>query len=278
MRILDNIFTYRSWDKICDILSKNYDCILARDILDYDNNNGWMVVKHDVETDVEKSLIIARIEASYGIRSTYYVQSSLLKDNLDLLRQIKDLGHDVTYHYDVLDANNGDFDLAISEFRKTVILFNKNGFNVDTVCPHGNPILDRKGWSSNKDFFRNDVVSSNFPEILDIVVHLPERLGVRYCYVSDASYKFKKIANIHDNDIRNLGDDIIPDIHNFLIKNKKNDSMIISTHPHRWESNAIKFLFRRSLFIILRFVARQLNHFIFFRRIMSRYYYFSKKI
>ena len=67
-------------------------------------------------------------------------------------------------------------------------------FIVSTVCPHGNPIINRDGWSSNKDFFRDTDISKMFPDILDIVVHLPSRLGNNYVYISDAGYSWKIIS------------------------------------------------------------------------------------
>lgn len=270
------MFVYDHWDKICKELSLNHDCILANQILDQDKNKNWTVVKHDVETNVSKALELAKIEAKYNIRATYYVQSYLLKDNEPQLKDISSLGHEVTYHYDVLDSNNGDYKVAIQEFDETISKFKESGFIVRTVCPHGNPIVNRNGWSSNKDFFRNKEISEKFSDILDIVVHLPSKLKKKYVYISDAAYSWKIISNVEDNDVKNKGDQEISDFFKVLSDNK--DCLIISTHPHRWQSSKILVIIKTVFFKIIRFVARLASRIPFIKDVMSKYYYLAKNI
>ena len=270
------MFLYSHWDRICKELSLNHNCILAKQIMDQNQDSNWTVVKHDVETNVSKALRLAKIEAKYNIYATYYVQSCLLKDNESQLKEIAALGHEVTYHYDVLDSNDGDYETAIDEFNSTINKFKEFGFIVSTVCPHGNPIINRKGWSSNKDFFRNKEVSKRFPDILDIVVHLPSKLEKRYIYISDAEYSWKFISNIEDNDLANKGDQEILDIFNVLSNNK--DCLIISTHPHRWQSLRIFSIINIIVFKIIRIVARLVSKIPFLKGIMSKYYYLAKNI
>lgn len=270
------MFVYSHWHKICKELSDNHKCILANQILEQDKSCSWVVVKHDVETNVSKALRLARIEAKYNIQATYYVQSSLLRDNKENLKEISRLGHEVSYHYDVLDSNNGNYKYAISEFLQTLNDFKELGFIVSTVCPHGNPIINREGWSSNKDFFRDTNVSKMFPDILDIVVHLPSRIGNNYMYVSDASYSWRIIANVEDNDIKNKGDQEIADF--FKVLSENTECLIISTHPHRWQSSRIIALLKTVIFKIIRLTAKLVSKIPFVKNIMSRYYYLARNI
>ena len=270
------MFVYSHWERICKELSNTQNCILANQILDQDQNTKWVVVKHDVETNVAKALKLAKIESKYNIKATYYVQSYLLKDNKADLKEISSLGHEVSYHYDVLDSNNGNYINATSEFQKTLQDFKELGFVVSTVCPHGNPIINRDGWSSNKDFFRNTDISKKFPEILDIVVHLPSKLEKNYIYISDAAYSWKIISNVEDNDIENKGDEEITDF--FKVLSENTECLIISTHPHRWQSSIVFVVFKTLFFKIIRFIARLLAKLPFIKNILSRYYYLAKKI
>ena len=270
------MFVFSYWNKVCKELSVNHNCILANQIMDQDPGVNWIVVKHDVETNVEKALKLAKIEAKYNIQATYYVQSYLLKGNESQLKEIASLGHEVTYHYDVLDANNGNYKAAINEFSETISKFKESGFIVETVCPHGNPIVNRNGWSSNKDFFRKKEVSLRFSDILDIVVHLPLRLKQKVLYISDASYSWKFISNIEDNDIKNFGDRKIRDLFKVLLNNK--ECLIISTHPHRWQSSKILLIIKMIIFNLIRFVAKTVSRITFVKNIMSKYYYLAKKI
>jgi len=122
--------------------------------------NSWVLIKHDVETQVAKTVRIAEIEAEHGIKATYYVHAYLVADHKQELVRIAEMGHEVSYHYDVLDANNGAMGLAAMEFQRSIDEFAEIGLAVKTVCPHGNPVLQRKGWSSNKDFFRAQIFST----------------------------------------------------------------------------------------------------------------------
>ena len=83
---------------------------------------------------------IAKIEKKYNIRATYFIQSYLLLDNINLLQDISDLGHEVSYHCDVLDSNKGDMTAAIEEFSDTISKFQKYGFEVNTD-PNGSTYL-----------------------------------------------------------------------------------------------------------------------------------------
>jgi hypothetical protein len=269
---------YNVWESICKDISLNYNHIKANQILTCNSFTKWVVIKHDVETNVLKALKLAKIEKKYNIKATYYVQANLVKDNYQLLQEIQDMGHEVAYHYDVLDANSGNMKLSIKEFKSNIDLFHKYGFNIQTVCPHGNPVMIRDGWNSNKDFFRNLRVQELFPNILDIVVQLSSKLDCSYAYISDAGYGWKEIVNISDNDIKNNGDREIESFEKLLNTLEARDNIILSTHPHRWEKNSFKFIKKIYLFKFLRFVAKKCARIPILKNILSRYYYLAKKI
>ena len=117
------MFIYKEWERFCsNIINLNIKCITAFEALqESKSSNHYVIIKHDVETNVKKALQLAIIEHKYNIKATYYVQSYLIEntENIRLLKKINELGHEVTYHYDVLDSNNGDYKLAETEFDKT---------------------------------------------------------------------------------------------------------------------------------------------------------------
>jgi hypothetical protein len=270
-------FVLSEWARLCASLPSESCCTVA-EILDKEAADRWICIKHDVETDVTRAVDIAEIEAEYGIRATYFVQSYLLKKNAALLRKISELGHEVTYHYDVLDSNLGDMQLAIEEFSRTLEDFALEGFEVRTVCPHGNPLMKRSGWSSNKDFFRSTDVQKLFPNIFDIVVQGRARVNRRFSYISDAGYSFKKITDILDNDIRE-SEDIALVSYGELIKVIKNEqAIVISTHPHRWRRHKILAWFLKQRFFGVRRVASFLAKSIVLKGLLSKFYFLAKKM
>ncbi|SHG80575.1 polysaccharide deacetylase family protein [Winogradskyella jejuensis] len=272
-------FTYKQLHKICRAAVDIKKSITANQILENnEQDTDWIIFKHDVETNVSRALKMAKIEAQYGIKATYYVQGYLLKDNVMLLKEIANLGHEVTYHYDVLDANNGNYKKAKKEFIDYVNAFESYGFIVETLCPHGNPLMIRDGWSSNKDFFRNTDIASEFSHMLDIVVDLPKKLKSDYIYVSDAGFKFQIISNVHSNDINNSGDIQIKSMADFIGLLKDNKKVIFSTHPHRWKKSKISAAMNKIKFKLIRTLALLVSRNDAVKKFLSRFYFLAKKI
>lgn len=273
------MFTYQNWNYFCsEIEKRNIKTYTAKDLIKQKKQN-FVIIKHDVETNVEKALKLAQIENEFNIKATYYVQSYLLNDeNINYLKEIFKLGHEVTYHYDVLDSNQGDWDKADNEFHDTISLFDKFGFKVRTVCPHGNPIMERKGWDSNKDFFRNKVIHTKYSEIVDIVIDV-KKFGENINYVSDAGYGYKLIGDISNNDRDKTKKDIpLHDINAILNLLEKNKNVIVSTHPHRWGNSEINAKLKKGVFLFLRAGVRFLTKYKFFNKIIGKFYYLAKKI
>lgn len=269
--------THSEWDKFCSRIDAA-KCLKVEDLLDVTQDQEWIAIKHDVETDVQKAYEIALIEHKHSIKATYFVQSYLLEKNHIILKKIAGLGHEVTYHYDVLDSNNGDFDKAEKEFRETIDRFEEYGFSVRTVCPHGNPLMSRVGWDSNKDFFRNSTISSKFNNIFDLVVQGGVKIASPYTYVSDAGFKFKFISDIQNNDLK-LSEDVV--VENLSLLNDaldKGGSFIISTHPHRWVSSNFVAWCMVTRFKVIRKLALSISRFGFIKRLMSKFYFLAKKI
>ncbi|RAJ17905.1 polysaccharide deacetylase family protein [Olleya aquimaris] len=272
-------FTYKQFNSICKKAVELKKTITANQILTHNTkDDNWIVFKHDVETNVERALKMAKIEAKHGIKATYYVQGYLLENNVKLLKDISDLGHEVTYHYDVLDANNGDFEKAKTEFIQYVTAFEKYGFKIETLCPHGNPLMIRNGWNSNKDFFRKESIASEFSNMLDIVVQLPATLASDYIYISDAGFQFKIIVNVEDNDINNGGDiniHTLKEFENICTENKK---IIFSTHPHRWKTYTLSAIANKSKFKFIRGLALLVSKNKTIKKFLSKFYFLAKKI
>jgi len=278
------IFVYKKWEEFCkELANRNIYSITARDVAENEVQGLYIVLKHDVETNVAKAYQMAVIENRYGHRGSYYVQAYLLENERDvkMLKEMLDMGHEISYHYDVLDECKGDIETAILQFKKNLHCFEKNGFQIKTVCQHGNPVIERVGYSSNRDFFRSKHVQELFPTISDIMVDFQTKANTHYQYFSDAGRKFQLIYDPINNDI------IMSDEKNIQFRSTRellkfvvgvNDSCIISTHPHRWTSSRIEYVCRDVFFKIIKRIARALLRIPFMKKVMSKYYYLAKKI
>lgn len=275
------VFEYKRWDDFCN---KLYDIgLISISACEASKSKDkYIVLKHDVETDVPRAYALAKIENKYGHRGSFYVQAYLMKDkkNIDYLKQMQRMGHEISYHYDVMDSNKGNIENAISEFESNRILFEEYGFYLVTVCQHGNPVVERIGYTSNRDFFRSQSVQELYHDISDIMVDYKDKYSTDYTYYSDAGRKFSMIYDPINNDQVNSDDKNIKygDLNQVLEAIKDGGNAILSTHPHRWTKSAVEYTIKNGVFKMVKSTAKLLLHIPGMKKIMGRYYYLAKKI
>jgi hypothetical protein len=252
------------------------------DVLKNQTVEPYLILKHDVETNVPHAYKLAEIENKYGHRGSYYVQAYLIEDknNIALLKKMQRMGHEISYHYDVMDSNKGDILKAIAEFRDNKDKFEREGFHLNTVCQHGNPVVERIGYTSNRDFFRNITVQEEFQEISDIMVNFKVKASTDYVYYSDAGRRFKMIFDPINNDVINSDDKNIEydDLNEVFDELQKRKNSIISIHPHRWVASVLEYVIKTEMFKFIKGTAKLFLHIPFMKKIMSKYYYLAKKI
>jgi hypothetical protein len=276
-------FVFKKWDDFCRKLKENgFTGVSAASILKAKSDKPFIILKHDVETNPSKALRLAQIESKYSHKGSYYVQAYLLqnKKNIEILKKIQNLGHEVSYHHDVMDSNKGNIKKAAEEFQRNLELFENNGFAVETVCQHGNPVIDRVGYSSNRDFFRNAEIAKKYEHISEIMVNFKSRLNENYKYISDAGYGWKIIFDPENNDIIKCDDKDIPlnDLNEVIEVIKNENFFIVSTHPHRWYTNAVTAQAKVIVFKFIKNTAKCMLKIPFMKKFMDRFYYLAKKI
>ncbi|TKB46466.1 hypothetical protein FCL40_17895 [Ferrimonas sediminicola] len=277
------MFTFRQWKEFCEevISHQNDRASFSRaDELLIDNSlSPKIVIKHDVEANIDLAKKTAEIESDLGIRSTYYVHSFFLdsKDDADTLRYIQSLGHEIGYHYDVLDIYDGNYDEAEKAFANDLKRFEREGIKVSTICPHGNPLKKRDGWNSNKDFFKDSSIRSRFSHLFDIVNDIKVTKYENNSYISDAGYQLKLIGNVRDNDKKGvLGDKVIGKEELLDILNSS-ELTIISVHTHRLSNKYLDLFFKKKLFFTARIVATKLRRVPVFSLLMNKMFTLSKR-
>ena len=273
------MFYYNNWHNFCSSINKSkIRTFRAAELLADKKTEQFIVFKHDVETNPAKALELAEIENKHGIKGSYYVQAYLLDnpENVKIFQQIKNLGHEVSYHYDVLDANSGDFE---KEFKENLQKFETAGFEIKTVCQHGNPVKNRVGYSSNRDFFRNKTIAEQYNEISDIVVNFKEKSRTNYIYISDAGYAWNIISDPENNDrIKGAPDIKLRGFEEILSKIDEGHSIILSTHPHRWKKSKLGIYFKIGMFKTVRSSVKFLTKIPGIKNVLNRFYFLAKKI
>lgn len=277
------MFYHKNWDKFCEKLTEaKLTLCTAEQSLKLPEDERFVVLKHDVETFVPNAHRLASIEHKYGICGSYYVQAYLMSDpeNIRLLKEMQSWGHEISYHYDVLDANAGNYEAAEDSFKKYSKVFADNGFHYTTICQHGNPVKKRVGYTSNRDFFRNKKIHSHYSSLVDMVVDYSQYIKHKYRYVSDVGYCWNIITEPETNDLH-------PDVKNVrvggfndllaLVMNT-DYSYVISTHPHRWMSVAWKINLKICIFRVVRNTIMLIRHIPGIECLLNKFYFLAKKI
>ncbi len=267
--------TLKEWAALCEFVSKEYTAGSVRDYVD-SPGNVKVIFKHDVECDPLRALKMAEIENRFGIKATYYFQADVAFNNWGVLDKIASLNHEIAYHYDVMDSQFGNIYLAMEEFDSNIKKFKSMGYEVTTVCPHGNPLMKREGWSSNKDFFRSSTVVDKYPNILDIVVQSDDIFSEKPHYITDAGYSWKLVAAINENDRVKTEDRELDSISEY-IRGESASVVIISSHPHRWLSSSIHLMSKKIIFKVLRKLSRLLSKIPFLYTFLSKFYFLARR-
>lgn len=277
------MFIYSQWEEFCKKLKDNgITSISAASAQKIKQDRSFLILKHDVETNPSKALKLAQIENKYSHKSSFYVQAYLLnsKKNINILKMIQELGHEVSYHHDVMDSNKGNIEKATKEFQKNLDLFEEHGFPIETVCQHGNPVIEREGYSSNRDFFRDVKTAEIYESISEIMVNFRKRVNVDYKYISDAGYGWKIIFDPENNDVIDSSemDENLENLDEVIKVINERKAVIISTHPHRWNRNIINARVRNMSFKYIKTIAKLIMKIPFMKKILGRFYYLAKKI
>lgn len=210
--------------KLCTIA----DCLSAPE----DGVGRLIALRHDVDRRPRNALQMAKLEASQGIRSTYYFRIVPASFSEPIIRQIAALGHEVGYHYedwhraDYLPARAiGLFEDALAQLRAIA--------PIETISMHGSPLSRENNLTIWKhvDFERYGVKDCGL-----------SHSWRRFAYFTDAGRTFgATAANLRDT----LGEADTPasvrttrQLADF-VRTAACDRIVISTHPERWSDEYI---------------------------------------
>ena len=101
--------------------------------------NKVFILRHDVDDLPLNSWHTAEVEHSLGARGSYYFRVVKQSYDPNIIRQIKELGHEIGYHYENMDHFNGHVDEAFSDFKKHLAEF-RTLSEIKTICMHGSPL------------------------------------------------------------------------------------------------------------------------------------------
>ena len=145
-------FTVERYADLCEAIAQSeYVPMTVRDYLEAERLPSRLaVVRHDVDVTPRQEQKVAQIEIDLGIRATYYFRYKHGVFRPDVMRQIAGMGHEIGYHYEVVDKAKGDYQKALEIFSSELSAF-RDEVEIKTISMHGNPLTR---WD-NRDLWRD---------------------------------------------------------------------------------------------------------------------------
>ncbi len=187
-----------------------------------------LILRHDVDQRPSNSLAKALIEKELNVKATYYFRIVRSSFNLEIIKKIADLGHEIGYHYEDLTLCRGDFDQAIELFEKNLDKL-RELYPIKTICMHGSPLSkwDNKLIWNEFDYEDYGILAEPYFDLdFNEVFYLTDT-GMKW-NASHFSVRDKVKSNYSFN--FNSTFDIIRAINKGELPKK----VMVNTHPQRW--------------------------------------------
>ena len=107
-------FTYDAYENLISKLEK-YGYQFAS-YHDYKAFEKCVIMRHDIDYSLQKSVELAEFEQQLGIKSTYFVLLSspfyniVSKDAITKIKKIQNAGHEIGLHFDELNYDESEYD------------------------------------------------------------------------------------------------------------------------------------------------------------------------
>ncbi len=195
----------------------------------------YVMLRHDVDLRAGHSLNTAKMEASLGIRASYYFRVVPQSNQPDIIRSIAALGHEIGYHYEDMSLFNGDAEKALAHFLQQLAYFRKF-YPVRTISMHGSPTSK----FDNKDLWK----SSNYKDYGIIGEPYFDIDFNQVFYLTDTGRmwngdRFSVRDKVKSNRIKDYRTtkQLIKAIESGIFPHK----VMITTHPQRWTDHVVEW-------------------------------------
>jgi len=209
-------FSFKHYFDVLDHAKKSHLVGPFRDFDKLQKNDKFIILRHDVDFSIDKSLELAQLEKEHGISSTYFIllqsqyYNALSEYNLKKIKKFLEFGHEIGLHYDLSPVKSNDqaLDMIIKE---TELLGNLIDFKITSISPHNVSLTSKKIIFDNLNF-----IDATDPKILN---------SVKYISDSVQNWRSNCMCNHIDNESR----------------------LIILTHPIWWmkSHNSRKYILEK---------------------------------
>lgn len=227
-------FTQAKYASIIEAaLSAGYSIYPIRDWYDAPIKEGRaLIVRHDVDRRPWNALEMAQRERALGVRTSYYFRSLPCSFVPEVITGIRDLGHEIGYHYEDWSLARFDKEQAIKMFAANLARLRALA-SVSSIAMHGSPLSRESNLTIWKHCDFNDWGVIDAIESLDFK---------GFASFTDAGRTFGQTsANLRDY-LRN--EDRIDDVHSSddlaaFLRAGRYERVHIGVHPERWNDSPL---------------------------------------
>lgn len=238
-------FTITSYKKLLQaLLAGNYtfltfDAYIKSDETTINQFEKLVVLRHDVDDRPQNSLAFAEIQSELGIKGTYYFRKVPQSFDVSIIEKIKDLGHEIGYHYETMDTCKGNIDDAYKEFVVNLDIFNKL-IPISTISMHGSPMSkfdNRKIWEKY-DYKTLGIIAEPYFDInFDKLYYITDTGRCWNGHLFNVRDKATKDNPLTNKDFISKNYHSTPDIIYAIQNNTFPFKTMMNFHPQRWNSN-----------------------------------------
>ena len=232
---------------LVNIKKQDFSFFTFQDFCENKAKGKYVILRHDVDLKAIQSLYTAQIEASLGIRATYYFRYIPQSNKPEIIRQIAQLGHEIGYHYEEMSIFNGNLEKSIVFFEKQLNYF-RQFYPVKTISMHGSPFSkwDNKLLWDRYNYRDFDVIGEPYFEFLDMDKHNHKDIY----YFTDTGrmwngdkYNVRDKMKVSTKSTVRINVHSTNDLMCWFESAKENSQIMITTHPQRWTDNFFEWIF-----------------------------------
>jgi len=230
-------FTLEKYGDLCDaLLNCGYSILTVHDYLTKCQDSQYpipkcAIMRHDVDRKIDNALRMAKLEHAKEIRSTYYFRYPYTFKP-EIINQIRDFGHEIGYHYEVLAKAKGDYKKAMHLFEQELQAM-REFYEISTICMHGSPLsrFDNRDLWKHYDFKDFGIVGEAYLSMAGKDIHYFTDTGRNWGgkhSVRDAMPGAKAVP----------GSIVTTDDLTRWIASAGEERLYLTVHPERWAASS----------------------------------------